>query len=247
MIKAIHIEDEPRNIELLQLLVQKHCAQSVVLAGSAQNMTDAIALIKQQRPQLIYLDIELSKGNAFELLEQLAPVDFEVIFVTAFNEYAVRAFRHHAVDYLLKPISSSEFKEATARAVERIEKKDTGIHVMEAISMLRQGIAPSKIGIPVSDGLLFVHAKEIVRAEASGSYTLVYLLGGKTQMVVKSLKDMEDILPASSFIRVHHSWVINSSYIKKYFRGKHSYMEMEDGSTVPVSIRKKGDFLSSLH
>lgn len=246
MIKAVHIEDEPRNIELLASLIQIHCSNQVTLMGNAKNIPDAITLIKNINPQLVYLDIELNKGNAFELLEEMKGFNFQVIFITAFNEYAVKAFRHNAVDYLLKPISISELKEATARAVEKINQSSVNSNILDTLKELKLNIANQKIGIPVNDGVVFVNAEDIIRCEASGSYSIFYLSNKKTVTTTKSLKDIEGLLSTSNFVRVHNSWIINTNYIRKYYRGKNSYAEMEDGSVVSISLRKKGDFLSFL-
>jgi two-component system, LytTR family, response regulator len=247
MIKAIHIEDEPRNVALLQTLVQTHCGNSVELVGNASGIPEAIALINEVQPQLVYLDIELTQGTAFELLEKIDTRRFAIVFLTAFNQYAVKAFRHHAVDYLLKPINIAQLKEATAMAVEKINQQAPHHSVLEALRELRMGLTVNKIGIPVADGILFVHAHDIVSAEARGSYTLLHLQNGQTITAVKSLKDIETHLPTLSFARVHNSWLVNTQYIKKYYRGKNSYMEMEDRSTIPVSLRKKSSFLQLLN
>ena len=246
MIKAVHIEDEPRNIQLLESLLQTHCSSQVTLIGNAKNIPDAIELIKNKNPQLVYLDIELNKGNAFELLEELKGFSFQVIFITAFNDYAVKAFRLNAVDYLLKPISITELKEATTRAVEKINHSSINTNILDTLKELKQNISNQKIGIPVNDGVVFVNAEEIIRCEANGSYSIFYLSSKKTITTTKSLKDIEAILPFSNFVRVHNSWIINTNYIRKYYRGKNSYAEMEDGSIVTISLRKKGDFLSFL-
>lgn len=246
MIKAVHIEDEPRNIELLAKLIEAHCSHQVSLAGNAKNIPDAIELIKNTKPELVYLDIELNKGNAFELLEQLKGFSFQVIFITAFNEYAVKAFRHNAVDYLLKPISITELKEATNKAVEKINLSLVNMNILDTLKELKLNINSQKIGIPVNDGVVFVNAEDIIRCEASGSYSIFYLTNKKTVTTTKSLKDIETILPTANFVRVHNSWIINTNYIRKYYRGKNSYAEMEDGSVVNISLRKKGDFLSFL-
>ncbi len=249
MIRAIHIEDEPRNIELLETLVNTNCPE-VRLEGHASNIKDALVLISNKKPQLVYLDIELNQGNAFELLEkikELGTFDFTVIFITAFNNYAVKAFRYNAVDYLLKPISIEELKEATSRAVEKIKKIQGNENILDAIKQLKINTGQQKVGFPVSHGVLFVHADEIVRCEAKGAYTCIYLSNGKNILTQKNLKQIERLLPEPGFLRVHNSWTINTRYLKKYYRGKNSYMEMEDGSTIPVSLRKKGNFLDLLN
>jgi len=247
MITALHIEDEPRNVELLKELVQQHCRE-INLVGNAQNVPDAVQLIKNIRPQLLYLDIELNKGNAFELLDQLKEErnTFHVVFITAFNEYATMAFRHNAIDYLLKPISIKELKEATDRAVDRIKKAAANDTIFEVLRELKNNSASQKLGLPVSDGVVFVHTEEIVKCEARGSYTIVYLNNKKNVTCAKTLKELEELLTSQNFVRVHNSWIVNTRYLKKYYRGKNSYIEMEDGSTVTISLRKKGDLLSFL-
>jgi len=247
MIRAVHIEDEPRNIELLKSLVSTHCAEMVTIIGNARNVKDAIALIKDIQPQLVYLDIELNQGNAFEMLEELGEINFEVIFITAFNDYAVKAFRINAIDYLLKPISIVELKEATAKAVYKINHVGTGNqNLIKALKNIKADFGAHKIGLPVSDGILFINSEEIIRINAKGSYTIIYLVNNKKITCPKNLKFLEQMLPETFFLRVHHSWIINLKYLKKYYRGKNGYMEMEDGSTVAVSIRKKGKFLHYL-
>jgi two-component system LytT family response regulator len=249
MISAIHIEDEPRNIELLESLVKAHCNDLVNLVGNARNTRDALALIRNKKPQLVYLDIELNRGNAFELLEELhntGELDFQVIFITAYNEYAVKAFRYNAIDYLLKPISIDELKEATLKALNKINQLTGNENILMALNQLKINLNITKVGIPVTDGVLFTKTDDIVRMEAKGSYTILYLADGKKITSTKNLKDFEAILPEGIFFRVHHSWIINLKFLRKYYRGKSSYMEMEDGSTVSVSIRKKGKFLDFL-
>lgn len=246
MISAVHIEDEPRNIELLDNLIKTYCGNMVKLCGNAGNNKDAITLINAKRPQLVYLDIELNRGNAFELLEKIKEVNelnFQVIFITAFNEYAVKAFRHNAVDYLLKPISIDELKEATAKAVNTIGQSPNNENILAALKQIKINFTSQKIGLPTNDGVLFINTDEIMRVEAKGSYSILYLFNGKKITSAKNLKDLEDILPEISFLRIHHSWIINVKYLKKYYRGKNSYIEMEDHSTVPVSVRKKGSVL----
>jgi two-component system, LytTR family, response regulator len=245
MISAIHIEDEPRNIELLQTLVKSHCSEWIRLEGFATNLMDAIELIHEIKPQLVFLDIELKNGNAFELLQMIPNFQFQIIFITAYNEYAVKAFRLNAIDYLLKPISITELVEATKKAVEKIENKTGTDNIGDLLQRLQMnaGSVYAKIGVPVKDGILFINTDEIISCEAKGGNTVVYLLQKRNIVITKTLKELADMLPPSAFIRVHNSWVIHTKYLKKYFRGMNSYMEMEDGTTIPISTRRKTDFL----
>ena len=243
MIEAVHIEDEPRNLMLLENFIREYCSETISLVGSARSISDAIKLIRDKKPQLVYLDIELSQGNAFTLLSTFKELDFQIIFITAFSEHAVKAFRLNAIDYLLKPISIDELKEATARAVERIGRATSpNENILKAIKGLSES-SNNKIGIPVNDGVLFINCDDIIRIEAKGSYSNIYRSADKKITCSKNLKYLQRILPEAYFLRVHHSWIVNLKYLKKYYRGKHGYMEMEDGSTVSVSVRKKGSFL----
>lgn len=249
MIRAIHVEDEPGNIAVVRNLVSKHCASSVDLIGSATNLPEAYDLIKTEKPQLVYLDIEINQGNAFELLDKLNEtigINFEIIFITAFNDYAIKAFRQNAVDYILKPISTAELTHATLKAVEKINSAKQTQNILALLNEIKQNTNTSKIGLPVVDGLEFVHDEDIISIEAKGSYAVVHLVGGSKLTCSKTLKDIETLLPVTKFLRVHNTWIINNSHLKKYYRGKNSYMEMDDNSTVPVSVRRKGDFLDKL-
>jgi two-component system, LytTR family, response regulator len=246
MITAIHIEDEPRNIDLLQNLLQTYCSDKIELVGSAKNIKDAYALIKSVNPQLVYLDIELNNGNAFELLDGLLPIPFQVIFITAYNEYAVKAFRINAIDYLLKPISIRDLVEATDKAIEKIKDKDKNMQLNSVIKDMNVSLRFNKISIPVNDGVIFVPFNEIIKCEAKGSYTVISLNSKKIITASKTLREIEKVLPTNYFIRVHNNTIINILFLKKYYRGKQSYVELEDGTTVILSLRKKVDFLSLL-
>ena len=244
MTKAVIIEDEPRNIALLEELIKINCGELVEVKGHAGTIKNAIALIQNVKPELVYLDIELSDGNAFELLDMLDNLKFAMIFITAFNEYAVKAFRLNAVDYLLKPISSMEFKNATFKAIDKIKNVLNNENILKVITELRNYNTHKKIGLPIADGIIFITPDTIIRIEAKGNYSIIFLTTGKKITCTKTLKEIENLLPGNIFLRIHHSWVINTNYIKKYYKGKNGYMEMEDGSTVAVSIRKKEKLIS---
>lgn len=250
MITAVHIEDEPRNIELLDSLVKIHYPDVINMKGSATNLLSAYLLIKKIRPQLVFLDIELNGGNAFELLDKInnsIGIHFQVIFITAFNQYAVKAFRLNAIDYLLKPISTDELKQAIDKAVDKINNSITANGYL--VNLLREfqvNISNKMIGITVAEGVDFYNADDIIKIEARGSYCIFHLVSAKKITSTKGMKDVELLLAASNFLRVHNTWIINTKHLKKYVKGRNGFLEMNDGTIVPVSVRKKGRFLDLL-
>jgi two-component system LytT family response regulator len=246
MIKALHIENEKRNVLLLDKLVKQHCGNNITMEGNAGNIEDAIELIKKVKPQLVFLDIELDGGNAFQLLDKIGEFNFQVIFITAFNNYAIKAFKYNAVDYLLKPIDSNELMAATEKAIKRANQSANNSNITELLKYLKTKDTVQKIGVTVYDGIVFVHIDEITRVEAKGNYCVLYLSNSKSITTTHGIGELENMLPEKNFLRVHNSWIINSNYLRKYYRGKNGYMEMEDGATVKVSIRKKGSFLDFL-
>ncbi|MBS1743809.1 MAG: response regulator transcription factor [Bacteroidetes bacterium] len=248
MISAVHIEDEIRNIELLETLLRSGCADIVKLVGYAREIESAYQLINTVQPQLVYLDIELNKGNAFELLSMFDKINFEVIFISAYSEYGLKAIRANALDYILKPISTDELRAATEKAVNKINQATAhfNLNLVEALNKMREETVLKKIGIPVLTGLIFVNSDDIVSVEASGSYTIIYFINAEKIICTKNLKYLESILPSQSFLRVHHSWIVHLKYIKKYYRGKAGLLEMENGTTICVSVRKRKSLFDQL-
>jgi two-component system, LytTR family, response regulator len=247
MIKAIHIEDEDRNVLLLETLIKKHCSKMVTLEGSAANLKDGIALIEKVQPQLVFFDIEIEGGNSFQLLDEMGNFNFQVIFITAFNDYAIKAFKYNAVDYLLKPIDTLELQKAVEKVHQKLNESSGNSNLVELLKFMKGNDKPNKIGVTVYDGVVFVNTDDIIKVEAKGSYCVLHLANNPAVTTSQSLGEIELLLPQKTYIRVHNSWIINTNYLKKYYRGKNGYMEMEDGSTVQVSIRKKGDFLDFLN
>lgn len=244
MINAIIVDDEPRNIRILKNLLEEFCPE-VMISGEAESSETAISLIRVTQPDLVFLDIEMPFGNAFDLLDKLMPVNFQVIFVTAFDNYALKAFRYYALDYLLKPVDIEELKTAVKKAGERVKEKN----MSQKLDVFIQAMKPSKnsvqkIGLPTNEGLVFTNIEDIVRCEASGSYTIIYLQDKQKFIVSKSLKDYEDLLPEDNFCRIHHSHIVNLAYVKKYFKGRGGYIEMNDNTTIEVATRKRDEFLA---
>jgi two-component system LytT family response regulator len=242
MISVVIVEDEQKNVNILSRLLEEHCP-SLEIKGAAGDVIKGYELIKKEKPDLIFLDIEMPYGNGFDLLDQLKPLTFEVIFITAFNHYAIQAFKYNSIDYLLKPIDEIDLKRAIERAEERIRNKSLNENLLNFLKELKQQSAPNKIGLPTQDGYLFIYPEKIIRCEADGAYTFIYHSENEKLIVSKSLKEFESMLDPAIFCRVHHSHIININFVKKYQRGKGGYLELEDGSHIEVSARKKNDFL----
>jgi two-component system LytT family response regulator len=184
-------------------------------------------------------------GNGFDLLNALMPIDFEVIFVTAFDKYMLQALKYSALDYLLKPVNIEELKAAVQNAEQRIKKNS----INQQLSILlenfkKQDSALKKIAVPTANGFDFILIEDIVRCEAQGAYTRIYLRDSKKLLVSKPLKDYENLLPGNIFLRVHNSHLVNLNFIKKYNRGRGGYIEMDDGTTLEVATRRKDEFLN---
>ncbi len=243
VIKCVIIDDEPGNIVTLKALLNLYCPE-VLVEATAPDSIQGAAIISKVKPQLVFLDIEMPYGNGFDLLDQLSPVTFEVVFITAFNNYAVKAFKYAAIDYILKPVNIAELKEAVGKVSKRLQEKKVNIRVASLLNNLKAANSNvHKIGLPVTEGLYFEEVANIMYLEASGSYTAVYTKNKNKQLVSKNLKEFEDSLPDNIFCRVHHSYIININCIKKYYKGRGGYVEMEDGTNIAIAVRKKDQFL----
>lgn len=185
-------------------------------------------------------------GNAFDLLNQLGVVNFQIIFVTAFDRYAIKAFKYSALDYLLKPINIEELKNAVTKVAAQIKNNQSKGN--ENVSTLlhnlnKETVSNPTIAISGLNGVIFIYVKSIIRMEAQKNYTLVFLNNGEKIMVTKNLGTFEELLPDSSFCRIHHSHIVNLDFIRKYNKGRGGHIEMEDGTEIEVSVRKKDAFL----
>jgi two-component system, LytTR family, response regulator len=242
-INSIIVDDEPGNIVTLQELIKLSCPLVNVLATAA-NAATAFESINNFKPDLVFLDIEMPYGNAFDLLEKLSPVKFEIIFVTAFNGYAVKAFKYAALDYILKPVNIAELKQAVAKAEKRLQEKTENIRVKTLLANLKMPAENNpKISLATESGFHFEELRHILYLEASGSYTFVFTKQDKKYIISKGLKEFEEILPENMFCRIHHSYIINLACIKKYNKGRGGMVEMENGVCIDVAVRKKEQFL----
>ena len=244
MIHALIIDDEPKSRNILKGYVSDYCEQ-VNIIGEASSAYEGSQKIAQLNPDLVFLDIQMPGGSGFDLLSTLDEISFEVIFTTAFDQYAVKAFKFSAVDYLLKPINILELQSAVKRVIHRKETSKGQQQLTHLKDNLQTGLF-NKIALPTLEGLFFVEVQQILRCESDGAYTKVFLLEEKKFMVSRNLKEFEALLTPHSFFRVHHSHLINLNYIVRYQKGKGGMVELEDGTWVNVSVRKKDKFLEVL-
>jgi two-component system LytT family response regulator len=245
MITAIIIDDEAKGRLALRKKLQQYCPSVTILAEAADGL-EAIDIIEKHRPQLIFLDIEMPKMNGFEMLNAITEKNFHIIFTTAYDQYAIKAIKYAAFDYLLKPVDIEELKTAVAK----IDTKENNQTKNQA-QLLQQNIQHpkkqfNKLAIPTLEGLLFFDINEIIHLEANSNYTILFFLNKPKITASKTLKEFEELLPDDIFFRPHHSHMINLNYIKRYIRGDGGQIEMQNGVFVDVSRRKKEEFLKAI-
>lgn len=246
MLRSVLIDDEVKARENLTGILNEYCDNVEVLAKEG-NVKDGLKAIKDNKPDLVFLDIKMQKETGFDLLSQLPEIDFDIIFVTAHDKFAVKAFKFAAIDYLLKPINISELQDAVERVRERKSMQNTrlGYQILKE-NLTKQNAGEKKIAIPTSEGLIFVRVNQIVRCEADGSYTTVHLVEDDRITVSKILKEFDELLRDYNFVRIHQSHLINMEYLKKYISAKGGCVVMQDESMVSVSRNYKEAFLSRL-
>ncbi|PVW12844.1 LytR/AlgR family response regulator transcription factor [Marixanthomonas spongiae] len=244
MVKVMVIDDEQHCIDHVVELLASY-KEEYVLVATAKTVADALKIAKEQRPDLVFLDVQIGPNTGFDFLEQVGPASFDVIFTTAYDRYALKAIKFSALDYLLKPIGTKEF----ATALERF-KTHTTQHMAQRIAVLLQNMehqnALKKITVPTSEGYEFLEVDQILRCEADKNYTHIHLKNGKKITVSKTLKTFEELLATEQFFRVHNSHLINLNEVKKYVKGKGGYVIMTNNHSIEVSTRRKEQFLEHL-
>ncbi len=241
--KAIIIDDEAKGRLALKQKLADYCPEIEVVA-EADNGPEGIFLIDHHKPGVVFLDIEMPRMNGFDMLNEIKEKNFHVIFTTAYDQYAIKAIRYAAFDYLLKPVDIGELKAAVAK-IQDVKQ----LEVKKQVELLRQNLQHPKmqmhkLAIPSLEGLFFYDIADVVHLEANSNYTNIYF-SNKTKMVAsKTLKEFEDLLPKELFFRVHHSHIINLNYIKRYIKGDGGQIELQNGNFVDVSRRKKDEFLA---
>ena len=235
MLKTIIIDDEPDSIKLLQLQLAKHCPE-IEIADTFASSVKALAAIEKLEPDLVFLDIEMPVMNGFELLEKLLHLPFSVIFITAYNQYALKAFRFNAVDYLVKPIDVNDLTEAVAKATKRVKPSATQLSLLR--KQLR-GEPATKIAIPGQQGgISFIDLNDIIYSEASNNYSKLILSDGTRFLISKTLKDVQEVLEEEQFLRVHRQYIINLNHVKQFNRNE-GVLTMDNGDHIPIARNQK--------
>ena len=242
--RILIVDDEPPCRDILRTFLQSDYPE-VQIVGEAGTLEEATDLLKRSAPNLLLLDVNLPDGTGFELLDRFPEPEFRVIFTTAHDEFALRAFRYSAVDYLLKPVDPDLLSEAVRKA---------GAHIPSAawhlqLAQLRHNTATGsfdRITLNTGDGLLFIRTSDILHLEANGNFTFAYLADGEKHLVSSNLKEFEEILPEPGFFRIHQSHLVNTTRVKKFLKEDGGYVIMQDGAKLPVARRRKDEFLRGL-
>ncbi|HEX5170608.1 MAG TPA: LytTR family DNA-binding domain-containing protein [Cyclobacteriaceae bacterium] len=246
MIRAIIIDDEHFGRQSLKNALAKYCS-AVEVVDVCESPERGIASIKLNKPDLVFLDIQMPTMTGFDLLQQLTPISFEIIFVTSYDQYAVKAFKFSALDYLLKPINPDELKQA----VNKIESRNSAVSIKNRFESLLNNLhfkagKIERLAIPTSGGIDFFNTDDIIYCQAEGSYTTLFMINNKKEIVSKTLKEFDNLLHASGFCRVHNSTLINLKHVKKYLKGEGGYVILTEGHHADISRRKKEEFLNML-
>ncbi len=233
-LRTIIIDDEPDSVKLLQIQLERNCP-NVNIVSSYTNSIKASQEIENLHPDLLFLDIEMPIMNGFEILEKILHLDFSVIFITAYNQYALKAFRFNALDYLVKPFDTKDLIEAVTKAEHRIKPTSTQLSMLQ--KQLR-GEPVTKIAIPGQHGVSFIDLNEIIYAEASNNYSKLILTDGRHFLISKTLKDVQEVLEEEHFLRVHRQYIINLNHVKQFNRNE-GVLTMSNGDHVPVARNQK--------
>ncbi len=247
MIKAIIIDDEQHCIDRLSSLLNENHKDAINLLGSFKNIEDGLMAINKLQPQLVFLDVQIHDKTGFDLLKQLSKIDFDIIFTTAYEKYAVQAIKFSAIDYLLKPVTAEDLDQAIKKSANKIITNDTSGKLDTLFHNLKNIQGQSKkICVPVVTGLVFLDIGDIIRCESEVNYTIIFLKDKQKLVVAKTLKEFEEMLSEYNFFRVHNSHLINLAYIKSYNKGKGGFVTLSDATSVEVSTRRKDDFLKAI-
>ena len=246
MITATIVDDEPYSCESLVTLLERYCPDVKVL-DICYSAASALKSIKEQQPQFLFLDIEMPRMNGFEILEKLPEIDFEIIFTTSYDQYAIKAIRFSALDYLLKPIDQDELRKAVQKALPAYRSCfTTATKNSFAKNTSAASLVINKIAIPTMEGLQMILIESIIHCESDRNYTIINLKNKQKIVASRTLKEIEEMLEEYPFIRVHHSHIINLNEVEKYMKGEGGYLMMSNGANIDVSRSRKEFLLKKL-
>jgi two-component system LytT family response regulator len=245
MIKAIIIDDEQHCIDALATDIEKHCS-NVEISARCNSGKEGILAIRKLRPRLIFLDVEMPLINGFEMLEMLEHIDFCIIFTTAYDKFAAKAFRISAVDYLLKPVDAADLKAAVQKAEQKILSSAGALNVQNLLQNIRQPSHEQKIALPIRDGYEFAQVNSILYCGAEGAYTKVVFSDKHSLLISRTLGDIEEMLPSEVFIRIHHSTIVNINAVTHYSRTDGGYVVMNTNEKLMVSKARRETLLEKL-
>lgn len=244
-LKAIIVEDEKHSQETLRNMLTEFC-DGVHIAGMAGTVDEAVALIRKESPDLVFLDIELKSGTGFDVLERVGDMHFKVVFTTAYEHYALRAIKVSSVDYLLKPIDLDELIAAVDKVRSARQEENNRDQWQLLLQSLKGEDYSKRICLSTADGMEFIQTADIVLCEASGSYTKFILRKGASLLVSKHLKEYENMLNPREFMRVHNSYLINLKEVRKFVRSEGGYILMNNDRQVPISPKKREEFIEKM-
>jgi len=246
MINCAIVEDEPSSGERLTLLLERNHSSEIQIQKWLKTAGEATDFLKYQSVDLVFFDVEIGQVSAFEILEKLGSVQFKIIFTTAHQEYALKAIKHSALDYLLKPIDAGELKKAVDKVLKIEGKENSNTQIQALVDFLKTQKSPSRIALPTLLGTEYVPVDEIIRCKADVNYTHVFLKNSRKITLAKTLKDIEGSLVQHGFFRAHNSHLVNLSEVRFYNKGKGGFLVLKDGSEVEVASRRKEELLRAL-
>ena len=243
MIRSVIIDDEAESRTAISNILNNYC-DDVEIAGEANDVASGVEIIREKKPDVVYLDIQMPDGTGFDLLERIGNIDFHVVFVTAYDQYAIKAIKFSAIDYILKPIDPQQLIDSVEKLRNISPQKN---QLPDRLNNLLQNRSkPARLALPTLTGYRFIKVDDIIRCQAESNYTKFFLQSGEQILVTRTLKEFEVLLRDDRFIRVHQSHLINVDFVEQYIKGDGGTAVMSDGAEVEISRRRKDLFLNSL-
>lgn len=241
MFKVIIVDDDKGSREVLQALLTKYFSDRVNVCAVCSSMAEGLDAVHQFHPDLVFLDIEMPSGSGFDFMEKLDKIDFQLVFVTAYSDYALKAIKFHALDYILKPVDPNELRKTITWAEERMRDRQPAYNGKDLLERFRQTIGIQNLGVPTNEGVIFVPIATIIRCEAASNYSVIHTQDGKTLTVSRTLRDLEDALSNHDFVRVHKSHLINLKMISHFYR-REGIIQLQNNSNIPLGRQFKEEF-----